>query len=215
MLRHRLASIDYQLSLLASESLVYAFRSGSGDEAILMYEASSLTDVDRSIKRDPLFPYSLCDVVPVISTVDMADELMDHLDERVLSDAELDDLKFPPKPISDNAEYWLAWKHLAPFSPLLADEVQDDIHRRTLVSQRAHHSPIELADDNPVGMAVGILIAEGTLNAIREHVSRCDVYPDTVVDYLKLVPLRCARNDAISELSTLGRPYQSNEGELQ
>ena len=172
-----------------------------------MFVADSLESLDRHIKNDPAFPYSRTSVIPVVSTVAMAEELMDYLGEQVLAEADLAALEFGVRVPEGARQYWLAWKELSVFSPLLPEAVQMDIHRRTLTSQRAHHSPIELADDNPVGMPVGILIAEGTREQVEQHVAGCEVYPDTVVTFTELMQLGDARAHAQDELSRLRRSW--------
>ena len=75
-----------------------------------------------------------------------------------------------------------------------------------MISQRAHHSPLEYADDNPVGKAVGILIAEGgSLEEVKAHVASCEVYPDTEVMYTELYQLERASDMTVQELGKLGK----------
>lgn len=206
MLRHRLESIVYQQGLVGRGVLAYAFRADEGRLAIELFEVDSLENLDVLIKGDPIFSYSNNEITPVVGTVDMVREASNFLGESILCESELADLIFPRKNIRADAAYWLAYKEVRPFSPLLPEEVQQDIARRTVVSQRAHHSPIEFADDNPVGKAVGILVAEGTLEEVKAHVANCEVYPDTVVTFTELIPLERSWNHAVQELRRLCRP---------
>lgn len=186
MLQLRLDAIRYRSDLLASGSLVYAFFAKNG-LAICMYKSDSHERLDYLLKRDPQFGYCDTQVIPVINTLALVDEAEDYLNERILTDSERANLVQHEKPIDDAMSYWLAWKEVKPFSPLLPLAVQDDIHRRTLTSQRAHTEEFEFSDDNPVGRPIGILVAEGPLDRLQAHVERCDVFPDTVVEYTQLL----------------------------
>jgi hypothetical protein len=158
------------------------------------------------IKRDPHFSYSSVTVTPVVSTEALVREAQDYLQEEIFPTSELHKLNFPRRPIDPRVSYWLAWKEVAPFSPLLSVEAQNDVHRRTVLAQRGHFAELEFSDDNPVGMPVGILVAEGKLDAIRQHVESCEVFPDTLVTYTELLPLPRVWQHTISELRELRRP---------
>lgn len=206
MLRHRLDSIAYQQQLLQESVLAYAFRTVDGDRAILMYEVNTLENLDRFIKRDPHFPYSENEITPVINTAALVREAQEYLGEWIFREEELPNLNFPRKQINRTVTYWLAYKQVRPFSPLLPEAEQNDIHRRTVLTQRAHFAPEEFADDNPVGKPVGILVAEGELATVKAHVANCEVFPDTVVTYTELLPLERAWETTVSHLARLGRP---------
>jgi muconolactone delta-isomerase len=210
MLRHRLDSITYQQKLLDKGDLAYAFRTKQGNQSVLMYEINSLEYLDLLIKRDPHFPYSEIEVVPVVSTETLVREAQEYLNEQIFSDNELPKLNFPRKPINSEATYWLAYKKVKPFSPLLSEEEQNDVHRRTILAQQGHFDDLEFADDNPVGKPVGILVAECSLEKVQAHVETCDVYPDTVVIYNELLPLKRAWNATVQEIVQLRRPVPTS-----
>jgi hypothetical protein len=205
MLRHRLQSILYQQRLLLEGHVEYTFRSVLGDTTVLMIDTVSLEAADRLIKADPIWPYAVTTVTPVVSTQAMASEIQDYLGEEVLTPSELAQIEFPRRQIDDDGQYWLAWKEVAAFNPLLSKADQDDVHRRTLTAQRAHLSQLEFADDNPVGKPVGILIARGSEDDVRAHVADCDVFPDTGVDLLQLCSMRKAWDAAVAELRQMRR----------
>jgi hypothetical protein len=210
LLKHRLSAIQYYLEALKSEIADYAFFLEGGHQAIVMYSVDSLERLDWIIKRDPHFAYAAMSTIPVVSTEALVREAQDYLGEAIISESDLLKLTFPKKPINENAEYWFAWKEVPPFSPLLPVADQDDVHRRTVLSQEAHLDSTEFADHNPVGKAVGILIAEGNLASVTSHVESCAVFPDTVVTYSRLLTLEKARAFTLSELSRLGRPAPPN-----
>jgi hypothetical protein len=205
MLRHRLAGIEYKAALLGRRTLSYAFRSADGRMSYDMFNADSLEVLDRNVKADPAFPYIAVEVIPVVSTVAMVAEASEYLGETILTEDEVAALNFPNQVVEDESSYFLAYKEVRPFSPLLTQSEQNDIHRRTIVSQRSHHSGLEFADDNPVGRSVGILIGRGTLEEIRAHVTNCAVFPDTTVEFAELMTLPYAWRHAAAELSSLGR----------
>jgi muconolactone delta-isomerase len=207
MCRHRISSIKYQQVLLRPDGpLAYGFRAEDGTVAILMYEVTSLEELDCLLKRDPGWAYCSTDVTPVVSTSALVQEAQDYLGEQILSKDEMEHLNPERRLIDPLCEYWLAYKEVMPFSPLLSQAEQDDVHRRTVYSQRAHLEAVEFADDNPVGRAVGILIAEGDLDGVKRHIEKCEVFPDTVVCYKSLVPLPGAVDATIQELQGLRRP---------
>jgi hypothetical protein len=210
MLYHRLDSIRYQLPLYQSGALAYAFRVVSGNAAVLMYDVATLQLLDLHLKRDPGWPYAHTEVVPVVSTEDLVREAQDYLGEHLFTDEELPSLCFERRRIDSKAMYWLAYKEVRPFSPLLTEESQNDVHRRTILAQRAHFESLEFADDNPVGKAVGILVAESELEAVKAHVESCDVFPDTTVQYTELLPLERAWDMTVAELSRMRRSVPSD-----
>ncbi len=203
MLLHRLESLRYQADLLASGCLAYAFRAELGSVTVMMFEVDSLTDLDRYLKRDPGWPYCATEVIPVVSTEALIREAQDYLGEFIFAEEELQHLDYVKKPINSDCQYWLAIKEVLPFSPLLSEDAQNDVHRRTVLAQRSHLNPVEFADDNPVGRAVGILVAEGDLESTKKHVESCEVFPDTIVTYLELSPLPRAWTATVAEIGRL------------
>ena len=206
MLTHRMCSIEYQDDLVKKGLLRYAFRAKNGLKAILMFEVVALEELDALVKRDPGWAYSRAEVVPVVTTEALVREAQGYLNEKILSEDEVKALEIPLQVIEPHAQYWLAWKEVKPFSPLLPDEDQNDVYRRTLLAQKSHGDPVEFSDENPVGLSVGILIAKGDLEAARRHVETCDVFPDTIVEYMEIVPLQRAWETAREELLRLRRP---------
>lgn len=205
--RHRLAAVQYHASMLEEGHARYAFFAGEGlNEAILMYEIESHDRLDWLIKRDPLFPYTTVTVIPTITTEALVREAQDYLGEEIFSKAELPKLTFAHKKIDPNAEYWLAWKEVLPFSPLCPVAEQDDVHRRTVIAQKGHFEDLEFSDENPVGRPVGILVAQGSVEDMRRHVESCEVFPDTVVQYTRLYTHRQTVSKTIEELRRLRRP---------
>jgi hypothetical protein len=205
MLKHRLNAIEYQFRLLHEERLHYAFYTNELTESILLYVPDNLEQLDYCIKRDPHFAYSVATVLPCIDTEALVREAQDYLREDIIPEERLAGLTPPKRPIDPDSEYWLAWKQVQAFSPLLPLEDQDDVHRRTVVAQSHHAATIEFADDNPVGMPVGILIAEGAFSDVRRHVEDCEVYPDTSVTYTQLLTLQCAWDRTRLDLLSMRR----------
>ena len=205
MMRFRLQSINYQLDLLAKNSLLYAFKTEEDlSRGVMMFEADSLEDLDSLIKRDPLWAYSHVTTTPVLGTIEMSQEIERYLGETILSSEDYANLHWEMRPVQRDREYWLAWKYVPPFSPLMSEHAQNDVYRRTVISQRAHQSPYELNDENPVGKSVGILVFEGSMDQLLEHVTHCDVYRDSQIDFTKLVPLVVAWDATVSQLRAKG-----------
>jgi hypothetical protein len=206
MLLHRLASINYQYSLMREEGpLAYAFRNRAGTLAVLMYETDTLEKLDFFLKRDPGWQYAETDVMPVVSTEALVREAQDYLGETIIGESELGEFRYERRKPDSKQEYWLAYKQVKPFSPLLSLDAQNDVHRRTVIAQKAHLESLEFADDNPVGKAVGILVAEAAFDDVKQHVESCEVYPDTQVIYTELLPLERAWEVAVGETHKLGR----------
>jgi hypothetical protein len=206
MLQHRLASIGYQYSLMHENGpLAYAFRDKTGTLAVLMYETETLEKIDFYLKRDPGWQYSETDVMPVVSTEALVREAQDYLGETIISEGELGEFRYERRSPCSERQYWLAYKQVKPFSPLLSLEAQNDVHRRTVIAQKAHLESLEFADDNPVGKAVGILIAEAGFDDVKRHVESCEVFPDTQVTYTELLPLERAWDQAVRDTHRLGR----------
>jgi hypothetical protein len=210
MLVHRLDSIRYQLELLSVDGpLAYAFRTKEGNMAVLMYETDTPEKADLYLKRDPGWPFAETEVLPVVSTTALIREAQEFLGETIIEESELASFHYERRGIDPLKEYWLAYKEVKPFSPLLSVEAQNDVHRRTIIAQKAHLESFEFADDNPVGKAVGILVAEAAFDRVRRHVESCEVFPDTVVTYMELLPLKRAWEKTVAEIQKLGRPTPS------
>lgn len=207
MLLHRLRAIDYHEGLLRAGDLHYAFLSGERcTEAILLFEVENHERLDWLLKRDPHFAYASRTVIPTVLTDALVREAQDYLGEAIFSEEEIPSLRFPKRDIDPAGEYWLAWKEVPPFSPLCPVEVQDDVHRRTILAQKGHFDVLEFADDNPVGMPVGILVAEAPLDQLRQHVESCDVFPDTIVQYERIWTHAQAREMTRRLITELRRP---------
>lgn len=205
MMRHRLRSLDYQQQLLDQGHLVYAFRSSEDpSRGVMMFQVERMDQLDVFLKNDPLWPYCVVDTTPVLGTEHMTREIESYLGERILSEADYAALSWEPRPIQPDGEYWLAWKIVPPFSPLMSEEAQNDVYRRTAVSQRAHQSPYEFNDENPVGKSVGILVFEGPYDEMLEHVTHCDVYRDSEIEFTSLDTLPRAKRKTIETLRRRG-----------
>jgi len=168
--------------------IAYAFVDENG-AGVTMYEVESLDRADWLVKRDPLFPYASFETIPTISSDALVIEAQDYLGEQFFEPESLGELLMPKRSVQNDGEYWLAWKEVPPFSPMVPKEVQDDVHRRTVIAQQAHTKSMEFADDNPVGRPIGILIAEAPFDEVDAHVRSCEVYPDTEVKYTRLYTL--------------------------
>ncbi|RVE87071.1 hypothetical protein [Sinorhizobium meliloti] len=206
MLMHRLEAIKYHSRLLLDGSAQYAFFAGDDcNSAIILYEQESHEALDWLIKRDPHFAYTQIEVIPTVLTEALVREAQDYLEEEIFSTEEMKTLNFPRREIDPDAEYWFAWKEVPPFSALCPVSVQNDVHRRTVLAQKAHLENFEFADHNPVGRAVGILVAQASLETVREHVESCEVYPDTIVTYQKLWTHKQALEHTRARLTDLRR----------
>jgi len=204
MMQIRLKSIAYQSGLISKGEILYAFKIGDLSRTVAMYESGSLEDLDRALKNDPLWPYAWVDTMPVLGTEQMTREIESYLGERILTDADYSALHWDIRPIRKEGEYWLAWKIVPPFSPLMSEQAQNDVYRRTAISQRAHQSPKELNDENPVGKSVGILLFEGTFAELKHHVTHCDVYRDSDIEFTPLEPLARAWEATVTALRDKG-----------
>lgn len=215
LLNHRLRSLRYQAKLLAGGDVQYAFMLGeSCSEAILLYEVETHEQLDWLIKRDPHFAYTRIEVIPTILTEALVREAQDFLGEGIFNEDALANLNFPRREIEPNGEYWLAWKEVAPFSPLCPEETQNDVHRRTILAQQGHFEELEFADDNPVGRPVGILIGHCSLEEVQSHVESCDVFPDTIVTYSRLWTHKQAAERTIANLRALRRDVPAEMDKL-
>lgn len=188
MLKHRLASCKYQLDLIKEGKLIYSFKSKEGNKTFMGVEVSSFEELDYLIKADPLFPYSYVNSLPVIPLKHLVEEIHNYIGEVIMSDEEVEKLEHPPTLKKQPGEsYFFAKKVVKPFSPLLSEEEQKDIARRTVLAQAYHWTELEVYDENPVGQPVGLLIAKAkTAEEVISHVSECEVYPDTEMDVIPL-----------------------------
>ncbi len=211
MLRIRAAALDYRAQRLEQGELGYAFHLRDRPCGLHLALAQTNQDLDLLIKRDPLFPYSQIDVLPLIDTKWLIKEAQDHLGEQIISDSRAATLVHPQQRASEEHTYYFVWKEVRPFSPLLSEAVQDDIYRRTVRSQDAHENRrLEFADHNPAGRQVGILIGCGSQAEVMSHVKNCEVFPDTVVTCEPLLTLRAAFGQCCARLIELRRePPQS------
>jgi muconolactone delta-isomerase len=207
MLNHRLKAIAYHKQLLDDGTLHYAFYDADQpSRSFFLYEVDDLIRLDWLLKRDPLFPYATITTEPQIPLEALINEGEDFLGETILTAEERADLVFERRPLNPDANYWLVIKTVPPYSPLLSEEAQDDITRRTLVAQKRHNSVLEYADDNPVGKPIGILIAEAqTLEEVKEHVALCEVYMETTATFTPLLRLEHAWQATVSELAEMRR----------
>ncbi|PSR22671.1 MAG: hypothetical protein C7B47_16445 [Sulfobacillus thermosulfidooxidans] len=190
----RRASLDYLARLEDTRLVDLVFKSSDWKSTILVAETDSLEELDRLIKRDPLFPYVRYNVKPVTFTREMVDELEDYLGETVLTEAEKAALT--PRPLRikpDGQMYYLVEKDLHPFSPLMSEEEIRDVYRATLVSQRLHASTKEVVDYNPVGIPHGYLIMEaGSESEVFEHLSSVPIFKYTTVTVTRLLTMNQA-----------------------
>jgi hypothetical protein len=205
MLFLRLQGLLYRERQYLDGKLAYAFCTDDLSTAVELWETGSTTELDLLVKRDPQFPYCRVEVMPTIGTDALVEEIQGYIGEVLFAPDQLPTLRMPRKPIEPDATYYLAWKEVLPFSPLLSQDEQDDVHRRTLTAQAAHFADLEFADDNPVGRPVGILIGKADLETIRRHVESCDVFPDTIVSYQRLLTLKQSWAASLGELCRLRR----------
>lgn len=205
MLKHRLKSIKY-LQLLYKKPIVdYILKSTNGKYTYLMINIDSLKELDVILKLDPIWPYSKTITTPTISSKDMVLEIQKYLGEEILSLEFLKKLEPKRVHIKPNSSIYLAGKHSGSFSPLLPDEEQNEIYRRTIISQKLHNDPMELHDVNPVGMAAGILLIQANSEKeVRKHVSKSPIYLDTNVKILKLDTLEQSYKKSLKILKSMG-----------
>ncbi|MDX2085354.1 MAG: hypothetical protein SFZ03_08205 [Candidatus Melainabacteria bacterium] len=213
LLRHRLKAIRYQYQLMEQQKIHYAFYPINKAEAYLLYMIDSLEDLDLLLKRDPYFPHTRADVIPVVNTEALVREAQDYLGVEHFSQADIDQgvLDYGVQPVDQEADYLLAIKEVPPFSPLLSEEEQNDVHYRTILAQEGHFSQIEFSDENPVGMQVGITVVKGPLDETKALVESCPVFPDTMVEYTHLMTLKQAWKYTVEELAKLRRPLTTDE----
>lgn len=208
MLRHRIDSIDYQKDLMEQRKLRYSYKSIDGHQTYMSAEFDNVEDLDRQIKNDPLFPYAIFETKPLIPVGHLVNEIQEYLKEEIMSEDEILDLAEPERPPvrQPGEKLFFVRKVVSPFSPLLEDEVQRDIHRRTVLSQQYHWAIVELHDENPAGQPIGLLIAKAQqMEDVQKHVADCEVYPDTEAAISELHSLDEARQAAVTKLRSLRR----------
>jgi hypothetical protein len=206
MLQHRLNSIAYWESKLDLDDIEYVFKSEDCATSFLLVQNLNAKSLDWLIKRDPLFPFSQSTSTPVISTRDLIEEIEDYIGEEFFSEDEL--ARFEPKPlkIEPEATYFMVYKHQPAFSPLLSEEVQTEIYRRTAHGQKGHESSIEISDVNPVGSTIGIHIAKTEqLDDARRPVINTMIFPDTNVEFSRVLTLFQSKRKTILRMQELGR----------
>ena len=184
----------------------YVFRDSSNTNTYIFLNAQSHTGLNELLDQDPLISYCHIEIEPLLTTFEMVDTLRRYLgaSENYFTSQELEELKFHHKAIDPDSTYFMARKVVKPFSPLLDKETQDRIHLNTLRSQKAHTDEREIADYNPVGKPVGILIMQAkTQEEVEEHVRDCEVFIDTTVEYIQLLTL----NQAIDANQTVIERY--------
>jgi hypothetical protein len=193
MLGHRLKGIAYEQKALGDGEFEWAFRESENPGVFHgVIDTECLEAADEILKRNPCWPYCHIRVEPVVTTDALVREAQGFLEEHIMDPATMADLACPAHPPRAGGSYWLAIKEVPPFSPLLPLDAQADVFRRTVIAQLGHKEDCEYADVNPVGRSVGVLVAEGDEETIRSHVETCEVYPDTVVSYTRLVDLATA-----------------------
>ncbi len=189
-------SIDWLQTQEKNNKFEYVFRNFDNTQTYIFLNSESHNELNELLDQDPLISYSTLEIEPLVTTLEMVKTLKNYLDvnEKFFSPEELEELEFHRQVIEPDSTYFMARKVVAPFSPLLGQEIQDKIHLNTLRSQKAHADSREIADYNPVGKPVGILVMQAmTLEEVEEHVKGCEVFVDTTVDYTQLLTLNQAK----------------------
>lgn len=195
MSRLRRASLNWIKQSLSQGEITYAFRDEQRRTSHFFIRSQRHSNLYRLLDADPLISYSDVRVEPVIESSDLVDILSDQLgdDDLRFPGWKMDEIRFRPKQLDPHGCYWLAIKTVAPFSPLLSEAEQRQIHANTLVSQRAHSDPREILDVNPVGRPIGILVMEANCRqSVLDHVSGCEVFIDTNVEICALMTVEQA-----------------------
>ncbi|PAD07431.1 hypothetical protein CHH78_20065 [Shouchella clausii] len=204
ILHHRLKSIEYLTKLIETKQAEFVFKSEDLRTTLLVINAETFEEADRTLKADPLFPYSRLTVTPVTTTAEMVEEAQDYLGEQILSPAEIAHLVPPPVEIDDNQTYIFAVKTQAAFNPLVTKKEYDEILRKTLRSQRLHADQKEIADYNPVGIPDGYLYLQiSSIEEARSHVAKAEIYPYTIVDIQKIFTIKQASEISFNRLNEL------------
>lgn len=188
-------SIEWLQTQEMNDKFEYVFRDVDNTQTHIFLNSESHNDLNELLDQDPLISYSTVEIEPLVTTLEMVKTLKSYLEvnEDFFSAGDLEELQFHRQAIDSNSTYYMARKVVCPFSPLLKQEIQDKIHLNTLRSQKAHADSREIADYNPVGKPVGILVMQATsLKEIEDHVKSCEVFVDTIVDYTQLLTLNQA-----------------------
>src|SRR5256885_8056161 len=167
----RAQSIDWLQRQQEQSRFEYAFRDIKNTHTYIFLNSESHSKLNRLLDQDPLISYSYVEIEPILTTLEMVETLKDYLevDADYFTSQELEELKFHRRAIDPNSTYFMARKIVAPFNPLLDKGTQDKIHLNTLRSQKAHADQREIADYNPVGKPVGILVMQAsTLEEVDE-----------------------------------------------
>lgn len=189
-------SIDWLQTQEKDNKFEYVFRNFDNTETYIFLNFESHNELNELLDQDPLISYSTLQIEPLVTTLEMVKTLKNYLEvnEDFFSPEDIEELKFHRRTIEPESTYFMARKVVAPFSPLLGQEIQDKIHLNTLRSQKAHADSREIADYNPVGKPVGILVMQATtLKEVEEHVMGCEVFVDTTVEYTQLLTLNQAK----------------------
>jgi hypothetical protein len=193
MARIRQRSIAWLLHMERDSRFLYAFRDVDNLVTHLFLDAATSIELHLLIDPDPLMSHCTVEIEPLLTGTEMAGALEGYLGAKILRPDDWKGLEFVRRPIDPDDSYYLARKVVEPFSPLLDVEDQNRIHRNTLISQRAHIDTREVADFNPVGKPVGILIMTATSeDEVRAHVCECEVYVDSAVSIQRLFTLQQA-----------------------
>lgn len=180
------------------------FRDFDNSTTHIFLESNSSRQLHSQIDPDPLISHAHVSIEPLLTPLEMAEELQSYLNATLLDEKDLEELKFSPPNVSQNGSYFLARKEVLPFSPLLSVATQRRIHENTLLAQKAHIDPREVADFNPIGKAVGILImSANSEEEVLSHVRSCEVFVDTSVRITKLLTLKQAYEANAERLKAL------------
>ena len=152
-------------------TLLYAFRSERDFTGHIFLECESHQRLQQILFSDPLALHCTLDVMPLLTSFDAMQDLQQFRQREILTPDDFDKLRFHKQEIDQDESHYLIVKGGSAggvgtgfgFSPLLPIEDQNRIHDNTLSSQRAHFDAREVADFNPVGMPVGILIMKAEL----------------------------------------------------
>lgn len=219
MLKYRLKSIEHLQNMLDSGRIQFAFKNEENNMTYFQLEAGDPAELDRLVKEDPIWPFSIFTITPVIKTIDLINELQDHLQEYIFNEKSLSSFSERDKQnhkIDEDGEYVYVKKgdrptghgiYSATFSPLLPQAQQNEINRRTLYSQRLHNDPLEFNDVNPVGMPIGWNIYNAKEEYVKESISKAPISPYTLKGYVKLNTLKQARIKSSEHLQSLTFGY--------
>lgn len=207
MAKIRQKSLEWLQIQYSQKRFSYIFRDANSEVTHIFLNASNHVELHNLIDPDPLISYSKVEIEPLLTTVEMVKCLQGYLKENssafseipVVTNKDFDEISFPVKEIETHGTYFLARKTVLPFNPLLTLDEQNCIHFNTLLAQKAHFDPREIADYNPVGKPVGLLIMKAQdINEVQAHVKECEVYVDSSVEYFELLTLEQASQKNLS-----------------